>query len=488
MWGFEWIRSRLTGTTTVPMREAAGSTVDLEEEGFRRLTGDSKRDLSPLTQKRMQDLAVYLWQTNLIARRLIELPIAYLLAEGVAVTVDDEDAQSWIDAFWRDPINRMDIKLEKKVRELALYGEQFYPAFVNEVNGHVRLGYLDPGMVETIVLDPDNVEQPIGVVTRKDSKGIARRFKVIINGPEDVFTERTQEIRKSFTDGDCFYFQINALSNQARGTSDMLGQMDWLDAYDSALFGELDRWQFMRAFVYDVTLKNATPEEVKQRAKEIKVPSPGSVRVHNEAEDWKTVAPDLGSYESANSARLFRNHIIGGATIPEHWFGGGGDVNRATASEMGEPTFKVFSMRQATIGYILEEICTYVIRQRLRILFGATPEQSNHAEDYRPRAEWPEMTIRDTTAYASALQQVIIGCGVAIDRGLLSEETAVSIIAQVAERLGLEIDPKDELERAQKDAARRREYEDVPDFPDDPADSGSSEGGETGQGGESGTA
>lgn len=467
MWN--WIKAQLAGDgDAVQIREASGQTVDLDEPGFRRLTGDSNRDLSPLTIKRQQDLAVYLWQTNLIARRLIELPISYLLAEGVAVKVDDEEAQAWVDAFWRDPINRMDIKLEKKVRELALYGEQFYPAFVNEVNGHVRLGYLDPGIIETIVLDPDNVEQPIGVVTTKDRKGVARRFKVIVNGPEDVFTKRTQEIRQTFTDGECFYFQINALSNQARGTSDMLGQMDWLDAYDSALFGELDRWQFMRAFVYDVTLKNATPEEVKQRAKEIKVPAPGSVRVHNDAEEWDTVAPDLGSYESANSARLFRNHIIGGATIPEHWFGGGGDVNRATASEMGEPTFKVFSMRQATIGYMLEEIATYVIRQRLQVMLGATTEQYGNAADFVPRCEWPEMTIRDTTAYASALQQVVIGCGVAIDRGLLSEETAIAIIAQVAGRLGIEIDPDEELKTARLEASKRQEGDTFPDYPDDP--------------------
>jgi hypothetical protein len=454
-----------------PMREAAGATIDADEDQWRRLTGDSNRDLNPLTQKRQQDLAVYLWQTNLLAKRLVELPVAYLLAEGVAVTVKDEQAQQWVDAFWSDPINNMDMKLAKKARELAIFGEQFYPVFVNEMNGHVRLGYLDPGIVETVVLDPDNIEQPIGVVTRKDQKGVARRFKVIVNGPEDVFTERTQAIRETFTDGECFYFRANALSSQARGTSDMLGQMDWLDAYDQALFGELDRWSFLRAFVWDVTLTNATPEEVNDRAKKIQVPRPGSVRVHNDSESWKAEAPSLGSYESSNSARLFSNHILGGATIPEHWFGGGGDVNRATAAEMGEPTFKVFSMRQAELGHMLLDIITFVIRQRLRILYGSTPEQATNAEDYRPVVEWPEMTVRDTTAYAAALQQVVVGCTMAIDRGLLSEETAVAIIAQIAERLGIEIDPADELVAARKDIQRRGEQDSFPGFgEDDPGD------------------
>jgi hypothetical protein len=50
----------------------------------------------------------------------------------------------------------MSLKLPKKVRELSIYGEQCYPTFVNELDGFVRLGYLDPSLIETIVKDPDN--------------------------------------------------------------------------------------------------------------------------------------------------------------------------------------------------------------------------------------------------------------------------------------------------------------------------------------------
>jgi hypothetical protein len=83
------------------------------------------------------------------------------------------------------------------VRELSLYGEQCYPTFVNEIDGFVRLGYLDPAMIETVVMDPDNPEQPIGIVTCKDKKG-EYRYRVIVNGPENMFTARTQAIRATF--------------------------------------------------------------------------------------------------------------------------------------------------------------------------------------------------------------------------------------------------------------------------------------------------
>jgi len=112
-------------------------------------------------------VAAWLWQTNLLANRLIELPLAYLLAEGVSLSVPNEEAQQRLNAFWHDPINKLAIKLPRKVREMALFGEQCWPAFTDPQSGHVRLGYLDPSLIETVVTDPDNAEQPIGIVVEQ---------------------------------------------------------------------------------------------------------------------------------------------------------------------------------------------------------------------------------------------------------------------------------------------------------------------------------
>lgn len=444
------------GEGDIKLREAYGTTIDADEDQWRPLTGDTKRDLSPITQSRMREMAVYLWESNLLANRLIELPLAYLLGEGVALHCDDEENQKILDRFWRDPINQMDIKLTKKLRELALYGEQCYPAFVNEHSGHVRLGYLDPALIETVVVDPDNPEQPIGIVTCKDRKGVARRYKVIVNGAEnELFTRRTQEIRATFADGEAFYFTINDLSNGRRGRSDLLAQADWLDGYDQFLFGELDRAQFLRAFLWDVTLKGATPDEVKARAKDIGPPPPGSVRVHNDSEEWKTETPSLQASDNSETARLFRNHILGGRTIPEHWFGGGGDVNRAVGAEMGEPTFKDFSMRQKTAKYMLECIGFYVLRQKA--LAGGGKEPDLEDEAYQVEAVFPEMTARDTSKYAAALQQVVVAVGLALDKQIITKETALKIINTIAGRLGIEIDAEDELAKAQNAADKANE-------------------------------
>lgn len=443
----------------IAFREATGVQVDADDDQWRKLTGDAQRDLTPMTQGRMQKIAHYLWEANLLANRLVELPVAYLLAEGVKLTVEGKEAaaqenQATLDRFWNDPINEMDLKLPKKVRELALFGEQVYPAFVNEHSGAVRLGYLDPSLIETVVMDPDNPEQPIGIVTVKDRRGRARRMRVIINGEEEVFSARTQSIRETFSDGEAFYFRINDLSSGRRGRSDLLAQADWLDGLDQFMWGELDRAGFLRAFVWDVTLKNADAATVQRRAKEIHTPPPGTVNVHNDSETWEPMAPDLKAADNAESARLFRNHVLGGATLPEHWFGGGGDVNRATAAEMGGPTFKVLAMRQRIWKHILESIGRYVLTKKAE----AGNTQPDWAKpEWKVRAEFPELVDDDVSKFTTALAQVAMAVVSLVQEHFITRKTAVAIVAILAGRLGVEVDADAELQAAEDELAKRRE-------------------------------
>ncbi|MDF1622514.1 MAG: hypothetical protein P1V33_03470 [Pseudohongiella nitratireducens] len=419
--------------------EAAGSTIDDDEDQWRPLTGNNDRDLQPVKQDRMQKLAKFLWESNLIADRIIELPLAFMLGDGVRLTVPDQDAQEVIDKFWYDPINNMDLSLEEYARELALFGEQCYPVFVNKVDGHVRLGYLDPAEIDKVITDPDNKRQPIGVQTKKDSKGNYKKYRVIINADETVFGPRARRKRKTFKDGECFYFRIRGLASGARGRSDLLPQMDWLDAYDQFLFGELDRNQGLRAFMWDVEIKGARQDEIDKKAKDIKVPESGGVRVHNESETWTPQSPNMNAADTSETARLFRNHTLGGATIPEHWFGGGGDVNRSTAGEMDEPTFKILGSRQRRLKYMLEVIGTFQIRMWSEHTGKKIKEGDRN---FWVTCELPEMVQRDTTKYASALQQVVAACVGAMNAKLMTLDVAIKLIVSTARRLGVDVEPQ----------------------------------------------
>ncbi len=438
---------------TTAYREAAGVNVDRDDADWRKLSGRSEKDLNPITHQRAIKQAKFLWESNVLANRLTELPLAYLLSKGLTLKVTgDDDSQTVLDRHWKDSINAWPIKLVKRVRELSLFGEQCWPVFVGS-NGFVRVGYLDPALIETVVMDPENAEHPIGVVTRKDNRGKARRFKVIINAGEDVFAPGTQAIRETFTDGQCFLFRVNDLCNGSRGRPDSLASMDWLDAYEHFLFGELDRADFMRAFFWDVKLTGSDAAAVEERARKITAPSSGSVRVHNENEEWTAVSPSLQASDSEQASKLFRNHILGGNTMPEHWYGGAGDVNRATGSSMVEPTEKMYEMRQVYLGYMLCEVGRFVLRAHWKLLEdNEVPEDKQKILDTL-EVEWPEMTTKDTTRYAAAFSQLMSAGVQAIQEGILTRETVVRILATIARQLGLEIDVDDELKKAAAELA-----------------------------------
>lgn len=454
--------------STTPMREAAGVTVDADDDQWRRLSGDNKRDLSSMNQARMQKTAVYLWERNALANRLIELPITYLLAKGVRIESKDEEAQQVIERHWNDGLNAWDIKLTKKLRELSLFGEQCWPVFVRP-DGVVRVAYLDPTMIETVVTDPDNIEQPIGIVTKKNKRGEARRYRIIVNVDEGEFTEGTQKIRATFTTGDCFFFKINDLCASSRGRSDILANMDWLDAYDEFLFGELDRANALRAFIWDVTLKGATPEEVEARAKKITSPKPGSVRVHNDSEEWAAETPSLQAADSGAAARVFRNHILGGQTLPPTWYADGEDANRANGQSMAEPTEKVLEMRQRFVGYMLLEVARFVLRAHWQALDRAPNDAEQEVLDGLS-VEWPEMTTKDTTKYASALQQCVTAAVAAVAGKMITRATAIRLVQSMAAQLGVEFDANAEFDAIETEVAAQGENDSYTDDDAAPAE------------------
>lgn len=429
---------------TEPLREAAGTTVDDDDAQWRRLTGKAtNRDLPSLSQDTMRKLAAYLWESNLLANRLIELPLAYLLAEGVTLECADEEHQTWLNEFWNDPINQMGLKLPTYVRELALFGELCWPVFVNEHSGTVRLGYLDPSLISDVMTDPGNPSQDIGVETIKDAAGVSRKFRTVLRGEDaELFGSAAQALRASYVDGNCFYFAVNKFAAGKRGRSDLMAQMDWLDGYDEFMFDQMERNSEHDAFIWDVELTNSTPEDVEARAKKIQRPSRGSVRVHNDQEKWTAVAPSLNAVDRSESARMFRNHALGGATIPEHWFGGGGDVNRASASEMGDPFFKVATARQTFLRHVLQELGRYVLWSRAQ----ASGVKAKWGEEaWTVSAKFPEMVTRDITKIASAMQSCVAAVASALADKLITRTTALRIIAVAARRLEVDIDPEEEL-------------------------------------------
>ena len=434
------------GQPGAPIAEAAGRTAD-RDAGWTPIGGGARRDLNPALHDRAVELAGQAWNRQPLARALVELPIAYLTAGGVRLRVEDETAQQALDRWWSDPITDFPRRLGGLMRDGFLTGEVAWPIAVGP-NGSTRLGWLDPRRIASVVTDPDNASLPIVVEAQSRMPGEPPpKYRVALALEESELGDDARGLREMANGGDILYWQLGAPAGATRGLPELLPALDWLDGYERNLWAEAERVEYQRSFVWDVTLANATPDQIEKRAGEISAPQPGSVRVHNESESWQSLSPDIDGADLSEVSRLLRNHILAAVSIPEHWIGGAADVNRATAAEMGSPAYRGLEARQRQWTEILRRAAEIELMHRF-------PESADTLDVV---VEWPPLVVEDASVHAAALAQAVSAAAVAQDRGLLSDRTAVGLVGAVAERLGIEVDLDKELVAARADAARRED-------------------------------
>ena len=448
--------------TQARAREAVspGLLFGMDPQGFRPLGSHrgfgatlSPRDLTPPMHTRMQQVGYYLYLVNPLARRIVEYTKNYVVGDGVSVRAADPEAGRVIAEFWNDPVNRMDVMLPESVKELAIFGEQCWLAAVNPVSGRVRLGYLDPAEIEAVEWgelavggeagESDLVvSAPVAVLRRaRSGETQPRRYRIVRvdEDPESpTYGRRT---------GECFYFAINKARTASRGISDLFAIGDYLDGYDKMLFGLIDRVGFSNAFIWDVLMKGATEETIQEWLKNQRPPRPGSVRVHNEQVEWKAVTPQLNSADFNEAARTIKNMNLAGAGFPEHWFADAGNVNRASALEMGEPTLMTLLERQGFVSFMIRDLIEFVLDQAVGA--GALDERV----DRKFYAEMPEMSMRDFSKAALAVSQV--GSAVVELRraGLIDRDAAQRLLAVATVQLGVEMDLVAMQERIEAEAS-----------------------------------
>ena len=115
-----------------------------------------------------------------------------------------------------------------------------------------------------------------------------------------------------------------------------------------------------------------------------------------------------------------------GAGIPEHYLSEGGDVNRATAAEMGLPVLKKYQRRQDYLKYVLSSILQRVILEAQ--LAGALPRTIDTGFEIRFPLLEPE-NAKDEGNAAWAMAQ---GLQIARSLGIVSQEAAVQMFFDAA--------------------------------------------------------
>lgn len=414
---------------------------DPKNEGYRRMSGDvtQRRDLAMIKQDRMFEIAYYMWDQSAMTKRLAKMDKTFLFAEPITVTSDDEAVKEIIDRFWSDPQNNMDLDFPDQMMWLGLLGEQCWPVDINKHNGHVRLGYVDPAGIREVYVNRMNVKQAVQVELVGTAGRSGKKMSVIRTDGDPR--------HKSFNRlvGECFFFAINKPPNSPRGRSDLLTLFDWIDGLEQYGFNYLERAEFLLNFVWDITLKGMSEDQIRKWMEDNPPPQPGSQRAHNEQVEWKAVSPDIKAHDYSKGFEMGKSFIMGAAGRPESWFGGGGKAYQTEAEIFGQVPIKDLDERQLYVRHVLNKVIQFQLDSA--VIVGRLTEKQAAAGF---TVNMPEISKKDLVKLVNGVPQLTTALTVAEQNRWITRETATRMFAMVSSQLGMEIDVEKELEAAGK--------------------------------------
>lgn len=429
---------------------------DAEDARYKRITSKKTlRDLNPLMQERMQQICFFIATTIPFAKRFIELVTDYVVgAEGFTLVAKDKDVQAVLDRFVADSVNDLEKTLPEWSDELGKFGELCVPVAVNPVDGMVRLGYIDPCEIEAIeyglLTAGDGREEiaiPVAVrLKQKIGEQQGRRLRIVMRD-EDPDSETFGQLS-----GECFYLAVNKAKSASRGISDLFCMADTLDVLDQLVFDGADRARFMNSFIWQYIIKGADDKKLEEfRKKTFKSPpKQGGVLTTNDQVELKALSPDLKAYEFGEIVSNIKTYGLGGIGFPNHWFADPGDVNRATAGEMGEPTLKKLEGRQKALKRFYLSMVHFVIDK------AQTAGVLKSSVDRTVEIQTPKLNKKDLSKGATTVQTTANSLAQAEDRGWIRSETAAKAFHQSLREIDIEIeDPGKEFNTAQREKQDR---------------------------------
>jgi hypothetical protein len=418
-----------------------------EEDYYWRRLSDNfyQKDVLPGTYLEIHNQCYEAYNANPLAFSIIELTTSFVLGEGLTVTATQPTVQQVIDAFWHHPDNHMDERVYSLCTELSLYGEQFIRFFVNRFDGSVIIRQVDPSLIDAIETDPQDVEKPL----RYHRRPIGQAMNATSGDPPPIPFDASVP---ADTQGEWFkagsemiQVAINKVSNAKRGKSDLATLLPWLRRYKDWLTDRVRINKYKAAFLWDVTLTGADKKTIDRKKMEYGYPpEPGSVIIHNEAERWQAVEPQIQANDASEDGRAIKLMVAVGASLPEHYLSDGDNGNRATATEMSLPTLLKFKRRQRVMKTLLRQIVDRVIAEAQHA--GRLP--INIATDYD--IVFPAIDNDEQQTLANGAYYLAQALSMAKTQGWISDETAMGMLFEFTNQ---EINVQDELRRIHRTPA-----------------------------------
>ncbi len=375
------------------------------------------------------------WRANPLARRLIELTTQYVIGSGIVFTCKHEGTQAFLEKFWQNHLNRMAVRSAEMCDELSRTGNLFV-VLSTDAAGMSYIRTIPATDIDSIKAKPNDIEQPIYITSKMDLNGDVTTWEAY---DEDLDTrDDTGHFAPKM-----LHYTINRPVGAQWGESDLAPLLRWLTRYANWLEDRARLNRFRTAFLYVVKAKFTSEVERLNRQNKLAAnpPTPGSILVVDESEDWSCINPQLNSADANEDGLSLKKMIASGSGVPLHFLAEPESATRTTAEAAGGPTYRRFEQRQLFFLWMIGDLLRAVISRRAMV----DARVSRRAD---VKLQGCDISGRDNVSLSMGAQNVLNTFSQLRDRGLITDAELVRMTYFFAGEMVDENDVLDEAKAA----------------------------------------
>lgn len=290
--------------------------------------------------------ALKAWRTNPLAFRVVSLTTDYVVGSGIQISSPVAYVDRFVSEFWQHRQNRMGMRIYSWCDELARAGELFVVLFTNPADGMSYVRTIPAVKVDRIEVDDEDLERELRCHELRNDDVIQGKWWAGWEMAKDDLETPVM-----------LHYAVNRAVGCVRGQGDLVPILPWLRRYREWLEDRVRVNRYKNAFLWHVKLQGAGPGDIEAKQGQYsKPPSPGSVIVTDETEDWSPVQPKIQAEDVKDDGKALRLMVAAGAGIPLHYLAEGETATRTTAREMVGPTVRHYEHRQRFFCELLVDV------------------------------------------------------------------------------------------------------------------------------------
>jgi hypothetical protein len=311
--------------------------------------------------ERLEDLddAFEAWKKNFLVRRIVTLCRSYVIGDGITVTSQRPDVDTFVQQFWSHPQNQLTRRLAPMLNELIRAGELFPTLHTNRADGMSYLRFVPATQIREIKTGKQDYELELEY---GQSQRATAELKWWIGPNHRQAYKKTRGTPGGRLKPLMLHYCINREIGCTRGEGDLAPLLPWAKRYTAWLEDRvrLNRVRTRQGILEVKIMDDAIVEEKRQQLARHN-PLESGIYVHGPGEELNMFSLNIGADEASADGEALRLANATAANVGLHYLGEGATVNYATAKEMGEPTARYYTERQTDFCFTLQDItaCAY---------------------------------------------------------------------------------------------------------------------------------